>query len=450
MGKNPGVDFRPKTPTKRNLISKYFIRGWWTDEQDKPITEALCGDTVKFHLEMQHTTDGDEVFMTLYDDDTKVKPLEDHKDDPIKLVGSASGKNVVSSKVSGNKIVKLIVLDNFETFLKEEADKELELFFKCKYKEQEVGLPHNPEAYLKLKGMPKIIFVNGQWKLASRAPFGTGENFGPTKPKKPYWYDGDRMVNSAKSYFEINDKFKFRNLNLKNDELEKKNFILYYDGSSNWGADQSGGDRFSNGKKFAEKNFAEIIKGLGDNKVYFISHSEGGAYAAGMADYLHSKGIKIGEHILLSPDEGDEFSINSEIPSYQLTYMFFSSIWNPTGTFINSEKFKMANKGFRKWGRYYAIVDWVTNEFKVKGTKKMGIVRDDNLGWGTVHGSTNDSSIFNQLKDLKNVTYFDVIGSYDEKAYSGTAQSTVANNTIFYRIDDQYISVNCPPISKVK
>jgi hypothetical protein len=60
-----------------------------------------------------------------------------------------------------------------------------------------------------------------------------------------------------------------------------------------------------------------------------------------MADYLHSKGIKIGEHILLSPDEEDEFSINPEIPSYQLTYMFFSSIWNPTATIINKEKSKI-------------------------------------------------------------------------------------------------------------
>lgn len=31
--------------------------------------------------------------------------------------------------------------------------------------------------------MPKIIFINGQWKLAERVPFGLGENLGPTEPK---------------------------------------------------------------------------------------------------------------------------------------------------------------------------------------------------------------------------------------------------------------------------
>lgn len=81
-----------------------------------------------------------------------------------------------------------------------------------------------------------------------------------------------------------------------------------------------------------------------------MSHSEGGAFAAGVADYLYSKDIKIGEHILLSPDEGDEFSVNPKIPSYQLTYMFFSSVLNPTATIVNTEKMQMFNKRFRRWG----------------------------------------------------------------------------------------------------
>lgn len=91
---------------------------------------------------------------------------------------------------------------------------------------------------------------------------------------------------------------------------------------------------------------------MGRNEVYFVSHSEGGAYAAGMADYLYEKGITIGEHIMLSPDEGDEFSVNSAIHSYQLTYMFFSDS-------ISDKKWIQGARSieFRKWGSYYAIVD---------------------------------------------------------------------------------------------
>lgn len=44
-------------------------------------------------------------------------------------------------------------------------------------------------------------------------------------------------------------------------------------------------------------------------------------------------------------------------------------------------------------GKYYAIVDWVTNEFRVKGTKKMGIAHVQNAGWSGVHGWTNGSRV---------------------------------------------------------
>ena len=78
---------------------------------------------------------------------------------------------------------------------------------------------------------------------------------GPTQPKKPYWYEGDKTLDNSKKYFVIFDKFKIRNQELTNEELETKNFVLYYDGSSYAGADQSGKDRFANGRKFAEENF---------------------------------------------------------------------------------------------------------------------------------------------------------------------------------------------------
>lgn len=130
-----------------------------------------------------------------------------------------------------------------------------------------------------------------------------------------------------------------------------------------------------------------------------------------MADYLYEKGITIGEHILLSPDEGDEFALNPKIPSYQLTYMFFSSIYNPTGTIINYEKSKIANKGVKRWGKYYAILDWVTKEFRVQGTRKMGIVHIQDAGWEGVHGWTNAYNIFDKISDLKEANSFYVQGT---------------------------------------
>lgn len=442
----------PKQPATGK---KHIIRGWWTDENNIPISEALLGDTVKFHVETDGI-DGKPVELILFDDDTqdiehnggagndKITLYPSYNDEAALHLGESRFENAVN-----NKIVKTIILSEYFGWLADqEEDKTVELFFICKYGDEKENLPIQFHDYLKVKGMPKIIFVNGQWKLASRVPFGMGENFGPTEPKKPYWSQG--IGNNSIDYFNVRAKYKYRNQPLDSKFLEDNKYLLYYDGSSNWGLDQSGNDRFTNGRKFAEESFDEITKGLGKNEVFLVSHSEGGAFAAGMADYLHEKGIKIGEHILLSPDEGDEFTINPEIPSYQLTYMFFSSVWNPMGTIVNSEKQRQFNKQFRRWGKYYAIVDWVTNEFRVQGTKKMGIAHVQDSGWEGVHGWTNSNRIFNKITDLKEVNTYESIGSKDGEFYSGRDHNATTNGTIFYRIDDEYISVKCPPIAEIK
>jgi hypothetical protein len=162
-----------------------------------------------------------------------------------------------------------------------------------------------------------------------------------------------------------------------------------------------------------------------------------------MADYLHKKGHKIGEHVLLSPDEGDEFEINPAIPSYQLQYMFFSSIYNPIGAGVKGIKFRI-------WGHYYAVVDWVTNEHRIKGVTKSGIVHNQEAGWGGVHGWTNGTNVFNKLTDLKAVNSFEIIKEHGKESYTGKNQTKVTNGTKFYRIDDEYITTNCPPLIEIK
>lgn len=162
-----------------------------------------------------------------------------------------------------------------------------------------------------------------------------------------------------------------------------------------------------------------------------------------MADYLFLNGHTIGEHVLLSADEGDEFEINPAIPSYQVLYMYFSSIYNPILGGIKASKFKV-------WGDYYAIVDWVVNEHKIKGITKMGIVHNQKASWDGVHGWTNGNDVFRKVSDLKVVSSFLVQGEHKGKFYSGQDQTKTPNGTKFYRIDDAYIITNCPPIIEVK
>ncbi len=444
-----GIVFGNYVPTERKTIKtstgKYFVKAWWTDLNDNKITEALLEDTVKFHLETKDIPEGQPIFISLFEDDRRIKLEEDKENDKINLVDTKTGKASSFQRIYGNKLVKTITLSNLDTFIKNEDDGVLELFFACSYKNDHEDLPHKTSDYLKVKGMPKIIFVNGQWNIADKVPF--GDNFGPTQPKKPYWVGriADSFVEYLNKEFSIIDNKKYE-LNKKDfaiEELEKRNYILYYDGSSNAAVDQSGSDRFNNGWKFAEDNYNEIIKGLGKEAFYIVSHSEGGAYASGMADYLFLNGHTIGEHVLLSADEGDEFEINPAIPSYQVLYMYFSSIYNPILGGIKASKFKV-------WGDYYAIVDWVVNEHKIKGITKMGIVHNQKASWDGVHGWTNGNDVFRKVSDLKVVSSFLVQGEHKGKFYSGQDQTKTPNGTKFYRIDDAYIITNCPPIIEVK
>ena len=124
--------------------------------------------------------------------------------------------------------------------------------------------------------------------------------------------------------------------------------------------------------------------------------------------------------------------------------MFFSDLFIPLAPIIVAEAIK-----FKKWGDYYAIVDWVVNEYKIKGVTKMGIVRLDILNWGTVHGSTNSTDSFKQIEDLKEVKTSDTIGENEGKFYSGKTQSETTNKTKFYRVNDDYIVTSCPPVDKI-
>ena len=159
---------------------------------------------------------------------------------------------------------------------------------------------------LKVTGRPKLILVNGHWNRLLNLV-----NMSPGKNLREYWdyflsYMGafDAFIETAQAYF--GDK-----------NYQGKPF--YADGSSLLGGDQSGNDRKIKGYQYAMQNIAEITKGVGNEKIYFISHSEGAAYAAGMAKALIEKGYKVGESVMLSADEGDEFTVEGNYPCYQIT-----------------------------------------------------------------------------------------------------------------------------------
>jgi hypothetical protein len=138
----------PKDAPPTPLLKKYFIEGWWSSDEagDKRIKEALVGDHVYFHIKTKDIPNGGIVQMKLYDDDNneknepKEKGKKDH-DDFKKMINTQTNQEVASGTVKDNKVVKSIMLENFESFIKDETDKQIELYYRCSYKTENVEFP---------------------------------------------------------------------------------------------------------------------------------------------------------------------------------------------------------------------------------------------------------------------------------------------------------------------
>lgn len=79
----------------------------------------------------------------------------------------------------------------------------------------------------------------------------------------------------------------------------------------------------------------------------------------------------------------------------------------------------------------------------------MGIVHYQESGWTGVHGWTNGNNVFSKVSDLKEVRYFLVQGERNGEFYAGYDQTKTTNGTKFYRIDNEYIITNCPPLIEI-
>ena len=264
---------------------------------------------------------------------------------------------------------------------------------------------------LKVTGRPKLILVNGHWNRLLNLV-----NMSPGEDSEEYWNyflmkEGmlERFLKNAKIYF-------------GNENYQKEPY--YANGSSLFGGDQSGNDRKIKGYKFAMQNIAEITKGVGNEKIYFISHSEGAAYAAGMAKALIEKGYKVGESVMLSADEGDEFTVEGNYPCYQITAGYIEeeeyllSYISP----IHPSTIKKPKRKFH--------IDPIVGDHRIQGVNRYGVYISFNTKFETVHGSTIDVQIFNILKRLKKLKVI------PQKLKGKTVYMIADGNIIWHKIDN--------------
>ena len=267
---------------------------------------------------------------------------------------------------------------------------------------------------LKVTGRPKLILVNGHWNrllnLVNMSPWEDSEN---------YWIYFLGGGNILKEFIENAQKY------FKDNNYQDKPF--YVDGSSLLGGDQSGNDRKIKGYKFAMQHIAAITKGVGNEKFYFISHSEGAAYAAGMAKALIEKGYKVGESVMLSADEGDEFTVEGNYPCYQITAGYIEeeeyllSYISP----IHPSTIKKPKRKFH--------IDPIVGDHRIQGVNRYGVYISFNTKFETVHGSTIDVQIFNILKRLKKLKVI------PQKLKGKTVYMIADGNIIWHKIDNTVV-----------
>jgi hypothetical protein len=243
----------------------------------------------------------------------------------------------------------------------------------------------------------KIIFVNGHYnEFASSLGFSKGTGY------KTYW--ASDFETKAKIYFN-----------------ENSNYNLYVDGTSSSGGSESGTQRKLRGKQWATDNYELLISNMSTNGTFkIISHSEGGAFAAGIADYLIEKGKTVDKAVYLSTDEADEFSSPSGVGySIQLAYG-------------SNKRYETSNVDISFPVGLHFPYDPVVGDHWINGVNKYGVVLREDLSRNFVHPNTAYASkVFDELKDLETVELISSGPSYN----LNWVQSNTLKNSRFIKIN---------------
>lgn len=235
----------PKEPPP---VGKYFKKGWWTDDKDKTIKEALIGQTVKFHIEMEKSKvpAGSKINFILKDWDGMLNP-----DDDIKLYSTTKDyktntypeiKEMVTD-ANGKASLFVTLTEDLAQFAEDDGGNEIELYFACTYYDksdketEQLDLPVEEFNYLIVKEKEEIITILielphskipgklNQKGLGGHTGIMIGEeyyDFGP-QPNSPYKSEGrpwwDQMSSSG-------NLTKQDILSILNDEYQRKSWNI--------------------------------------------------------------------------------------------------------------------------------------------------------------------------------------------------------------------------------
>jgi hypothetical protein len=237
----------------------------------------------------------------------------------------------------------------------------------------------------------KIIFVNGHWNKIFGAL-----NFSPKGGGEIYW---KTFLGNLKSFLKTANEYFNEYYSVEISEIP-----IFADGSSLFGGDLNGNERKAKGYEYASKEFSNIIENISQkDKIFLISHSEGAAYSAGIAQYFMKNGITIGESIMISADEGDEFSVEGNYPCYQITAGYMKK-----------------DVGF--------VIDPIVGDHMVNGVSRYGKYISHTEKGISVHGCLVNNNIFNLLRELKQIVVYEEWDKDGKIVFKNKIPASISNH----------------------
>lgn len=286
----------------------------------------------------------------------------------------------------------------------------------------------------------RIIFINGYWQNSWLGR----ELIGSSKPNKDYWNSGDfnGYANAAQHFFGLSE-----NINEACICLDASSLIVLDDSGSSraerghddyssyeWAGKmyKKVSDRYGYGlpetsglrnkmmaSEINRKRLSSLTLGMNKNMhaFYLVGHSEGCAYAAGLAKLLQEKGWKVNFIVYLSSYDSGAFDSPKGIKAYQLGYTakYFGD-WATNNNPIHSGVERSAIV-YKNWGH-------AEKNSSIK--EEIQRAKDD---FRYTHGSTKGAEVWIHLADLSTLM-LRTGRTYGTAWQEQIAQST-PNHTVF-------------------
>lgn len=205
----------------------------------------------------------------------------------------------------------------------------------------------------------RILFVNGYYNTGSLSEY-AGSVGG-----KGYWQGN--FEGAAQKFF--------GGTNTNNQ---------YIDGRMSWNS--SATDRYNAGYEYAKANFKVLTAEMVEGETFkVVTHSQGGAYGAGLTQFLIEQGVKVEAVAHLSTFQSPDFKTPVGPTTYQLG--------------IKGDPLDK----IPSWTGFGGI------NTPIEGVDKFGVLTNNdplnNAAPGLPHAATKDAAVFNSLTNLRNATY---------------------------------------------